>query len=71
MRLLTTTYTEQISQLPKIGRYIVAQFDEEGVIVYQGYYPPSVYLRVPSVPLRVKYTPHQSKKSSIPEPFTR
>ena len=25
--------------MPKIGRYILAQFDEEGVIVYQAYRP--------------------------------
>jgi hypothetical protein len=35
MRLITTSYTEQQTKLPKIGRYILAQFDEEGVIVYQ------------------------------------
>jgi hypothetical protein len=39
MRLITTSYTEQISKLPKIGRYIVAQFDAEGVVVYQAYRP--------------------------------
>jgi hypothetical protein len=39
MRLLTTSYIEQITRLPKIGRYILAQFDEEGVIVYQAYRP--------------------------------
>ncbi len=39
MRLLTTTYTEQVAKLPKSGRYIVAQFDEEGVILYQAYRP--------------------------------
>jgi hypothetical protein len=37
MRLITTSYTGQITRLPKIGRYILAQFDEEGVIVYQAY----------------------------------
>jgi Domain of unknown function (DUF4291) len=37
MRLLTATYTQQISKLPKSGRHIVAQFDEEGVILYQAY----------------------------------
>ena len=37
MRLITTNYSEQISQLPKVGRHITAQFDEEGVIVYQAY----------------------------------
>ncbi len=35
MRFITTSYTAQISKLPEIGRYIVAQFDEEGVVVYQ------------------------------------
>lgn len=39
MRLITTSYTGQITKLPKIGRYILAQFDEEGVIVYQAYRP--------------------------------
>jgi Domain of unknown function (DUF4291) len=39
MPLLTTSYTEQKTRLPKIGRYILAQFDEEGVIVYQAYRP--------------------------------
>ncbi|MCY7337199.1 MAG: DUF4291 domain-containing protein [Chamaesiphon sp.] len=39
MRLITTSYTGQITRLPKIGRYILAQFDEEGVIVYQAYRP--------------------------------
>ena len=37
MRLITTNYSEQISQLPKVGRHIAAQFDEEGVVVYQAY----------------------------------
>lgn len=37
MPLITTSYTEQKTRLPKIGRYILAQFDEEGVIVYQAY----------------------------------
>ena len=39
MRLITTSYTAQNTRLPKIGRYILAQFDEEGVIVYQAYRP--------------------------------
>jgi Domain of unknown function (DUF4291) len=39
MRLLTTSYTEQIARLPKIGRHIIAQFDDEGVLVYQAYRP--------------------------------
>jgi Domain of unknown function (DUF4291) len=37
MRLITTSYTGQVTKLPKSGRYILAQFDEEGVIVYQAY----------------------------------
>nr|WP_310426924.1 DUF4291 family protein [Chamaesiphon sp. VAR_48_metabat_135_sub] len=39
MRLITTSYIEKQTKLPKIGRHIVAQFDEEGVIVYQAYRP--------------------------------
>ncbi|MFM2303195.1 MAG: hypothetical protein RLZZ135_602 [Cyanobacteriota bacterium] len=39
MCLITTTYTEQITKLPKIGRQIIAQFDDEGIIVYQAYRP--------------------------------
>ena len=39
MRLITTSYIEQKTRLPKIGRYILAQFDEEGVVVYQSYRP--------------------------------
>ena len=39
MPLITTSYIEQKTRLPKIGRYILAQFDEEGVIVYQAYRP--------------------------------
>jgi Domain of unknown function (DUF4291) len=39
MRLITTSYIEQKTKLPKIGRHIVAQFDKEGVIVYQAYRP--------------------------------
>ncbi|PSB55781.1 DUF4291 domain-containing protein [Chamaesiphon polymorphus] len=39
MRLITTSYTGQEIGLPKIGRYILAQFDDEGVIVYQAYRP--------------------------------
>ena len=39
MPLITTSYIEQKTKLPKIGRFILAQFDEEGVIVYQAYRP--------------------------------
>jgi hypothetical protein len=37
--LITTTYSEQILRLPESGRHIIAQFDDEGVIVYQAYRP--------------------------------
>jgi Domain of unknown function (DUF4291) len=37
MRLITTSYTEQKTRLPKTGRQIIAQFDDEGVVVYQAY----------------------------------
>ena len=39
MQLIPTTYAEQASRLPKKGRRIVAQFDAEGVVVYQAYRP--------------------------------
>ncbi len=37
--LITSSYTEQIVRLPKNGRHIIAQFDDEGVVVYQAYRP--------------------------------
>ena len=37
--LIETNYTEQKVRLPKIGRHIIAQFDDEGVVVYQAYSP--------------------------------
>jgi Domain of unknown function (DUF4291) len=39
MKLITTNYLTQISQLPQVGRHIVAQYDETFVIVYQAYRP--------------------------------
>jgi Domain of unknown function (DUF4291) len=39
MHLITTSYIEQKTKLPKIGRHIIAQFDEEGVVIYQAYRP--------------------------------
>ena len=39
MQLFTTTYTEQVTRLPKNGRHIIAQFDDEGIVVYQAYRP--------------------------------
>jgi hypothetical protein len=35
MRLIPTSYIEQITKLPKISRRIVTQFDEKGVDLYQ------------------------------------
>jgi hypothetical protein len=37
MKLITTDYLEQQARLPHSGRYVVAQYDEEGVIVYQAF----------------------------------
>jgi hypothetical protein len=37
MNLLTEPYLAQISRWPKSGRQILAQFDDESVIVYQAY----------------------------------
>jgi len=39
MLLITTSYIEQKAKLPKNGRHILAQFDDEGIIVYQAYRP--------------------------------
>jgi hypothetical protein len=39
MNLLTEPYLAQIARLPKTGRHVVAQFDDESVIVYQAYRP--------------------------------
>jgi uncharacterized protein DUF4291 len=35
--LITEPYSEQVKLWPKAGRYILAQFDDETVIVYQAY----------------------------------
>ncbi|MFB2917846.1 DUF4291 domain-containing protein [Aerosakkonema funiforme] len=37
MRLLTEPYLMQVSRWPKTGRHILAQFDDNSVIVYQAY----------------------------------
>ena len=37
MQLVIEPYLEQVSRLPKSGRRIIAQFDEESVVVYQAY----------------------------------
>jgi hypothetical protein len=39
MKLLTTSYLTQTAQLPQTGRHIVAQYDEDSVLVYQAYRP--------------------------------
>lgn len=39
MRLVTEPYLSQVSRLPKTGRHIVAQYDDQSVIVYQAYRP--------------------------------
>jgi hypothetical protein len=39
MRLRTTPYREQEARWPREGRHILAQFDDEGVVVYQAYSP--------------------------------
>ncbi|MFI1770650.1 DUF4291 domain-containing protein [Thalassobellus citreus] len=37
MKLITKLYKEQLKEWPETGRHIMAQFDEEKVIVYQSY----------------------------------
>jgi hypothetical protein len=39
MPFLTEPYSEQVQIWPKVGRHILAQFDDETVIVYQAYRP--------------------------------
>jgi hypothetical protein len=39
MNLLTEPYLAQATRWPKSGRHILAQFDDESVIVYQAYKP--------------------------------
>lgn len=39
MTLLAEPYTEQVKVWPKDGRHILAQFDDQTVIVYQAYHP--------------------------------
>jgi hypothetical protein len=39
MNLLTEPYLAQNARLPKSGRHILAQFDDDSVIVYQAYRP--------------------------------
>ncbi|CBN56955.1 MULTISPECIES: DUF4291 domain-containing protein [Kamptonema] len=39
MNLLTLPYLTQVSRWPKAGRHILAQFDENSIVVYQAYRP--------------------------------
>jgi Domain of unknown function (DUF4291) len=39
MRLVTEAYTEQARLWPQQGRHILAQFDDDTIIVYQAYRP--------------------------------
>lgn len=39
MRLVLESYTQQVQRWPENGRHILAQFDEEAVVVYQAYRP--------------------------------
>lgn len=39
MRLVTVPYLEQVSSLPKEGKQILAQFDDDSIVVYQAYRP--------------------------------
>ena len=37
MNLLTVAFTEQAAKLPISGKHILAQFDEDSIVVYQAY----------------------------------
>ncbi|MBV1923485.1 MAG: DUF4291 domain-containing protein [Flavobacteriaceae bacterium] len=39
MKLITKLYKEQLSEWPQSGNHIMAQFDQEKIIVYQSYRP--------------------------------
>lgn len=39
MKLQTTSYQEQLNKWPKEGHHIMAQYDDEKIIVYQAYSP--------------------------------
>ncbi len=39
MTLWTEPYLSQVERWPKIGRHILAQFDDESIVVYQAYRP--------------------------------
>ena len=39
MQIATSSYMEQVAQWPESGRVILAQFDDDSIIVYQAYCP--------------------------------
>jgi hypothetical protein len=39
MRLIVEPYLEQVARWPQSGAHILAQYDDEGVVVYQAYRP--------------------------------
>jgi hypothetical protein len=39
MRLITERYNDQLARWPRSGRHILAQFDDDSVVVYQAYRP--------------------------------
>ena len=39
MTLVTEPYSEQVNVWPKEGRHILAQYDDNTIIVYQAYHP--------------------------------
>src|ERR1041385_8084113 len=39
MKLITKPYIEQLASWPSAGRHILAQYDENSVVVYQAYRP--------------------------------
>lgn len=39
MRLITENYSAQVARWPREGRHILAQFDDDSIVVYQAYRP--------------------------------
>ncbi|BAY62967.1 hypothetical protein NIES22_30430 [Calothrix brevissima NIES-22] len=39
MRLITEPYLNQVSRWPQTGRHILAQYDDQSIVVYQAYRP--------------------------------
>ena len=38
MRLITEPYLTQVDRLPKVGNHILAQFEDNSIVVYQAYH---------------------------------